>query len=329
VATITPTSWRQALALVWLSALVVVALLAPYLPLPYQPAVPDLAEIAVPPLGANSQHWLGTDSQGQDVLANLVFGARTVVFLTLPAAVAASLLGALLGSMAGFWGNAYRLPVPYWLLMLGLGWWCAAFPYPGYGLSVACAALVWLFVSRMLPARPLPACPLPADAFVLGSVALLGAVPRLILVVAIAGTGVEPVGLMALLSFTAWPDMARLVRAQMLRVRVLPFVEAAQAAGLSPNRVWWRHALPHALQPLRTALPLSIAALIGLENTLSFLGVGLPPTVPSWGRLLSSARLAPEAWWLSVFPIIAITISILSLQSLTSTHQNKHSRQIS
>jgi len=120
-------------------------------------------------------------------------------------------------------------------------------------------------------------------------------------------------GLLALLTLTAWPHPARLVRAQMLRVRELPFVEAAQAAGMPAGRVWLRHSLPHALQPLRTALPLSIAGLLGLESTLSFLGIGLAPDVASWGRLLATVRDEPTAWWAFTPPFICLSITILSL----------------
>ena len=109
----------------------------------------------------------------------------------------------------------------------------------------------------------------------------------------------------------------RLVRAQMLRVRTLPFVEAARAAGVPPLRVWLRHALPHALQPLRTALPLSVAGLLGLESTLSFLGIGLPPDVASWGRLMATIRNEPSAWWTFVMPGSCLIVSILSLNSLS------------
>ena len=130
----------------------------------------------------------------------------------------------------------------------------------------------------------------------MGLATALDAIPRLVLVVALAaGTGVSGPGLLALLTLTAWPHPARLVRAQMLRVRALPFIEAARAGGVPTGRIWWRHALPHALQPLRTALPLSLADLLGLESTLSFLGLGLPPDVANWGRLLATVRAETSA----------------------------------
>ena len=309
-------SGQQAVALAWLAALAAVALLAPYLPLPYGPALPDLAHVAEPPFRAGSAHWLGTDAQGQDVLANLVFGTRTVVLLTLPAAVLATALGAVAGGAAGFWGKV-RLPGPAWALVVGLAWWGLRLPGAGLGLGVAGAAAVALaWAARAGRLARLPTWPLPLDGLVLGTAALLGAVPRLVLVAAVASTGVTPIGLLALLVVSSWPDAARLVRAQMLRVRALPFVEAAVAAGVPPARVWWRHAMPHAMQPLRAAFPLSLAGLVGLETTLSFLGIGLPPEVPSWGRMLNSVRLELDAWWLAAFPALALLGTLLALQVL-------------
>jgi len=293
------------------------ALLAGVLPLPYLPGVPDLAHVAQPPFAAG-RHWLGTDPEGRDVLSVLLFGARTAVLLTLPAAILSALLGALAGGAAGFWGNKARLTVPYWLLAAGSAWWAFHLPMPALALLLSIAALVVASIFKLLRRSP-PSLALPINAVVMGTAATLDTIPRLILVVVVAaGAGLSSVGLLALLTLTAWPHPARLVRAQMLRIRELPFVEAAHAAGLPACRVWFRHALPHALQPLRTALPLSMASLLGLESTLSFLGVGLPPEVASWGRLLATVREEPTAWWLFAFPAICLTATIISLNYLSS-----------
>lgn len=310
-----PSSWSRTLAIAWLSAVLLTAALAPVLPLPYLPGTPDLAHVAVPPLSA-SNHWLGTDPQGRDVLSSLVFGARTAVLLTLPAAVLSALLGALAGGAAGFWGNAPRLAVPYWLGAAGVGWWTLQLPVPLLGVVVACVGGS-MGLGYALRRHRSPTWPVPLNAVVMGTAATLDTIPRLVLVVAMAaGAGVSAGGLLALLALTAWPHSARLVRAQMLRVRTLPFVEAARAAGASPLRVWLRHAMPHALQPLRTALPLSVAGLLGLESTLSFLGIGLPPDVASWGRLMGTIRNEPSAWWTLALPSICLISSILSLNYL-------------
>lgn len=314
--------WAQKLALGWLGLLVLVAAVAPLLPLPYPPGVPDLGHIATPPFGLG-QHWLGTDSQGRDVFSILVYGTRTAVLLTLPAALLAALVGGLAGAAAGFWGNAARVPIPYWLMGVGGAWWGLQLPLPALGLALAASGGIIVLLAR-LQHRSLPVWPLPLNALIMGAATALDTIPRLIVVVAVvASSGLSEGGLLLLLVLTAWPPAARLVRAQMLRVRHLPFVEAARASGLSEWQVWFRHALPHALHPLRTALPLSIAGLLGLESTLSFLGIGLPPEVASWGRLLATVRDEPNAWWLLLFPALLLTISIVSLNALSQLSKSE------
>jgi peptide/nickel transport system permease protein len=307
--------------LLWLGVVLLVAALAAVLPLPYPPAVPDLAHVAQPPMGPG-HHWLGTDTQGRDVLSILVFGARTAVLITVPAAVLSAVLGALAGGAAGFWGNALRLPVPYWLLTFGGGWWALQLPGPALGLAAGALGLAALCLIRG-GKRRLPTWALPIDSVVMGAATLLDTIPRLVLVVSIAaGAQVSMGGLLALLALTAWPHPARLVRAQTLSVRALPFVEAARAAGIPAAQVWLRHALPHAIQPLRTSFPLSIASLLGLESTLSFLGIGLPPDAASWGHLLATVRSEPTAWWAFIFPSICLLFTILSLSIIAQARSH-------
>jgi peptide/nickel transport system permease protein len=91
----------------WLLLVLSGGLLAPWLPLPFLPAVPDLAHMAESPTWlASPAHWLGTDPLGRDVLTELLYGARQVVSTSLPAAALATLVGALAGGAAGFWGNS-------------------------------------------------------------------------------------------------------------------------------------------------------------------------------------------------------------------------------
>jgi peptide/nickel transport system permease protein len=313
------------LAVGWLGLVVGIGLLAPLLPLPFKPATPDLFHVTAPPAwtGVGPQHWLGTDSQGRDVLAGLVYGARQVVLLSLPATMLATILGALAGGAAGYWGNRdLRLPLAGWLLLLAGSWWLLNLP----NKEAVVPGLLMLSIATgvaMLRSYPLwlayAAWPVPLDALLRGLLTLLGAVPRLILVIGLAaGPPLTTVKLLMLLVAVAWTEPARLVRTQMLRVRELPFVEAARAAGLPTWHIWLRHALPHACLPLRTTAPLSLAGLVGLETTLSFLGIGLPPDVPSWGRLLGALRQAPSAWWLVVGPGLALLLTLLALRRLAS-----------
>ncbi|WP_223648325.1 ABC transporter permease [Hymenobacter psoromatis] len=308
------------LALSWLGLIIVAGLLAPWLPLPYPAATPDLLHISTPP---SALHYLGTDPLGRDVLAGLVAGARQLVRLSLPAVGLATALGAAAGGAAGFWGNSrLRLPLAVLPWLLGLAWWQLALPTrPGLTLAFGVGALA-LTLGSLPRHRPGGRAggrtfALPLDGLVLGATAMLGAVPRLILLAALAaGPPLSAPLLLGLLALVAWPETARLVRAQMLRVRVLPFLEAARASGLPGWRVWLRHAMPHACQPLYAFAPLTLAGLVGLENTLAFLGIGQSPDVVSWGSQLTTVRQDPAAWWVALGPGLALFCTLLALQQL-------------
>lgn len=111
-----------------------------------------------------------------------------------------------------------------------------------------------------------------------------------------------------------WMPVARLVRAQFLSLREKEFVEAARALGASKMRQVVRHILPNALGPVIVAATIDVAAAIILESTLSFLGLGFPPDIPTWGRLLFDAKdnldFAPH--W-AIFPGAAIFLTVLSI----------------
>ncbi|TVT40509.1 ABC transporter permease [Hymenobacter setariae] len=303
----------------WLLLVLGGGLLAPWLPLVFPPAVPDLQHIAEAPLWASSPtHWLGTDLQGRDVLTELLYGAWQVVSVSLPATLLATIVGALTGGAAGFWGNkGLRVSWAGWLAGAAAGWWALALPGRGpCSLAlVGLAGLAWWY-QRSHAAKP-SGWPLPLDSLFQSALTLLGAVPRLVLVLVFAaGPALGTVQLVVLLVLVAWPEPASQVRAQMLRVRELSFVDAARAAGLAPTRVWYRHALPHACRPLLATAPLSLAGLIGLESTLAFLGVGRPPDVPSWGNLLGALQQEPSAWWILASAGGTLVLTLLALQQL-------------
>lgn len=311
------------LALAWLGVIALVGLLAPWLPLPYPAATPDLLHVATPPTWEEAvpAHYLGTDALGRDVLAGLVAGARRLLALSLPAVGLATLLGAMAGATAGFWGNQLRVPLAAATGLLAMAWWGWSLPGHFIFILLVITTIILIFEGqrRVVAQWPALTVALPLDGLVLGATTLLGAVPRLILLVALAaGAPLTPMQLLGMLALLAWPEPARLVRAQMLRVRALPFLEAARASGLPQGRIWWHHALPHACQPLWAFAPLSLAGLIGLESALAFLGIGQAPDVVSWGSLLASARQAPTAWWVAAAPGFTLLCTLLSLQQVAS-----------
>ena len=119
--------------------------------------------------------------------------------------------------------------------------------------------------------------------------------------------------IMVVIGVTNWPTVARLTRAEFLKTKSMEYVVAAEALGATEFRTIFRHILPNALAPVFVAATFGVASAILIESTLSFLGFGVPPSTASWGSILSNARqLLPSGWWLTVFPGLAIFLTVTS-----------------
>ncbi|MGH8831138.1 MAG: ABC transporter permease, partial [Polaromonas sp.] len=136
-----------------------------------------------------------------------------------------------------------------------------------------------------------------------------------IALVAILGPSMLNVVLALVLVYT--PRVARVVRASTLVVRELLFIEAARAVGVSTARILWRHILPNLMSPILVQASFIFAYAILAEAALSFLGVGVPPDIPTWGTMVAgSQQYAHQALWIVLFPGFAIILTALSLQLL-------------
>ena len=136
-----------------------------------------------------------------------------------------------------------------------------------------------------------------------------------IALVAILGPSMLNVVFALVLVYT--PRVARVVRASTLVVRELLFVEAARAVGVSTSRILWRHVLPNLMSPILVQASFIFAYAILAEAALSFLGVGVPPEIPTWGTMVAgSQQYAHDALWVVLFPGLAIIVTALSLQLL-------------
>lgn len=123
--------------------------------------------------------------------------------------------------------------------------------------------------------------------------------------------------IMIVIGLTSWMGVARLVRAEFLSLRQRDFVLAAQTLGASDGRLIFRHILPNALSPVLVSATLGVAGAILTESALSFLGIGVQPPTPSWGNMLIIGKQTlGSAWWLSVFPGLAILITVLGYNLL-------------
>lgn len=123
--------------------------------------------------------------------------------------------------------------------------------------------------------------------------------------------------IMAVIGLTGWMGLARFVRGEILSLREREFVQSARALGAADGRIMFLHVLPNALVPVLVSATLGVAGAILAESGLSFLGLGVQPPTPSWGNILIEGKANIEiAWWLSVFPGLAILITVLAYNLL-------------
>ena len=152
------------------------------------------------------------------------------------------------------------------------------------------------------------------DAFIMRITDIAMAFPALLLAILIAvslGPGYFTV--IFALSILGWSGYARIIRGEALRIRNSDFVAQAQVIGVSPWKIMIRHIFPNILNILIIGITLSVGTMILAESAMSYLGIGIPPPVPSWGSMVSDGRNdLDRAWWISTFPGICIGLVVLS-----------------
>lgn len=153
------------------------------------------------------------------------------------------------------------------------------------------------------------------EAVIMRLVDTLLAIPFVLLaIVSVSLFGQDLVGLILILGLTGWLGYARVVRGMVLSLKQMPYVEAARALGGTPARLVLRHVLPGVWTPVIVVATQQVGTMMIAESSLTFLGIGIPPTIPSWGAMIADGRayvtLAP---WVSIFPGLALTITVLAV----------------
>ncbi|MEO5359265.1 MAG: ABC transporter permease [Nitrospirota bacterium] len=156
------------------------------------------------------------------------------------------------------------------------------------------------------------------DAAVMRFVDIMLSIPTFFLILAVIAFLDSSIwNIMAVIGLTSWMGVSRLVRAEFLSLKNREYVLAAKASGASDLRIILLHMLPNSLAPVIISAVLGIAAAVLVESALSFLGIGVQPPTPSWGNILSAGKDNLEiAWWLSVFPGLAILITVMGYNLL-------------
>jgi peptide/nickel transport system permease protein len=156
------------------------------------------------------------------------------------------------------------------------------------------------------------------DAVIMRLVDVQLAIPFFLLAITLAallGQGLRNVIL--LLGVTSWIGYARVVRAQVLAIRELPYVEAARTVGARPISIVSRHLLPNAWTPIIVLASQQVGSMIVAESSLTFLGIGVPASIPTWGGMIAAGRRDLDiAWWISTIPGIALTLTVVAVYFL-------------
>ncbi|MBI2916036.1 MAG: ABC transporter permease [Elusimicrobia bacterium] len=122
---------------------------------------------------------------------------------------------------------------------------------------------------------------------------------------------------MAIIGITSWPGLARLVRGETLSLKEREYILAAKALGLPSSKILLTHILPNVIAPILVSATLGVGNAILAESSLSFLGLGVQPPTPSWGNILTTGKdYIHFAWWLSLFPGLAILVTVLAFNLL-------------
>lgn len=156
------------------------------------------------------------------------------------------------------------------------------------------------------------------DAVLMRTVDALLAIPRIFLVLTCVAFFGRSISLIILiLGATGWMATARMIRGQILTLRNLDYVKAAETLGAHSSSIILRHLIPNTLTVIIVAATMRIGGIILTEASLSFLGLGVPPPIPSWGNMVFEGREALlEAWWLATFPGLAIAITVIGFNML-------------
>jgi peptide/nickel transport system permease protein len=217
--------------------------------------------------GADSEHLLGTDQLGRDVLTRVLFGIRSSLLVAGVSVLLAASAGVGLGILAGFAGNWFDVVV----------------------MRVADLQLA-----------------VPAFFFALAASVILGpGLQNMIIVLAVTG----------------WASFARVARASTLAVKEEPYVEAARSLGAGALRIGGAHVFPNILGPSLVILSVKIPSTIMIEASLSFLGLGLPPGVPSLGTMINAgySHMLSGSWWISIIPGIVLMLLVMSINTIADS----------
>lgn len=246
------------LGLICMLVMVLAAVVAPLLT-SYEPNAINMTELSQPP---NAKHLFGTDQLGRDVFARVLYGGQVSILVGVVGALSSSLIGMILGAMAGYMGRIVDT--------------------------------VLVRISEVFQTFP--------------------QIILIMILVSMVGQGVG--NLVLVFSLTGWGTTFRMVRNEFMAQREETYVQVCEAFGMSRSHIMFKQILPNVLSPVIVATTTNVAGFILSESALSFLNMGVPSSVPTWGNILNAAKsmdVIANYWWLWVVPGAAISIFVLAV----------------
>lgn len=293
-------------------------------------------------------HWMGTDAIGADVAAGVVFGLRHSIFIAVTAMLIALFIALVMGIISGYY-SLYGVRLSYATLLAALVFLWALWFYGYHVISKQWhlffsgqASITFLFkpiilfiiitflflvIKHLLNKIPhgQKEITLSPDRWITTTTQLFISIPQLILIIALS-VFFKPSAfkIAAIFGILMWTDLARIIRAEVLKMKQEGFIESCIASGLSTLQIIFRHVLPNLKTVVRPLFLFGLASVILTESGLSFIGLGMGPDTVTLGSLLAQAKENMDAWWLMLFPGLILFITILSLFSLGKQSKRSH-----
>ena len=274
-------------------------------------------------------HYWGTDGIGRDVASRLIHGITVALMVGMLSSIITLIISLLLGFVSGYYGNKGQksnfFQVGLLIILLVLAHFYAVewsyevntnsrmtFDHSRFVLYWIPLSLLALWISSKFRHFSFGQFFIQWDNIVIKLIEIFKSIPRLFLLLAIFAIITKPslIGVILIIGLIRWPNLTRIIRAEIMALRQEEFIQNAKILGLPDKKIMIKHILPNIYKPILIMTAFNAGSAILIESSLSFLNIGLPGDQVSFGRMLGEAREYFGAWWLAVGPGVFIFVLI-------------------